>query len=272
MSKFEIVQRNISLVLDSGDEGVQLIGPDPNNKSQFNVQFDEPITIPVHAINPTIEVDEAIIYNNEPNFVSISEFKYDGLPYYVPIGNWGLNELSEFMTFLIRDLPANSTDKIQITGVDAISQVQVLSTKNIEFVSTNFFDVLGFSATQNPILGGKTTLGDNKAKVNAIDYYLIACDIVSNGIRYNNDYNQIVAQVAITQETGSAIIYAPIQPALIPMDEAKGMIRSRVQARLLNNRLEPANTNGESWSVRLRIKWSEIHRFDVSNLDPDMPI
>lgn len=270
MSKFEIVQRNISLVLDSGDEGVQLIGSDPNNKSQFNVQFDEPIIIPTHAINPTIEVDEAIIFNNEPNFVSSSVFRYDGVSYSVPIGNWGLNELSTFMTNLIK--PLYPTDKIQITGVDAIAQVQVLSTKNIEFVSTNFFDVLGFTVGQNPIVGGVITLGNNKGKVNAIEYYLIACDIVSNGIRYNNDYNQIVAQVAITQETGSAIIYAPIQPALIPMDEAKGLIRSRVQARLLNNRLEPANTNGESWSVRLRIKWSEIHRFDVSNLDPDMPI
>jgi hypothetical protein len=268
MSKFEIIDRNISLVLDSSDAGVQIVGNDPENKATFNVQFDEPITIPIHAIHPTIEVDEAIVFNNEANFVTDTPYTYDGQPFILPLGNWGLDELSAFMTTQIE--PAYATDKIQFNGIDAISQVQVLSTKNL-ILSQNFYDVLGFTALQNPITGGEITLGTNKARVNAIDYYLIGCDIVADGIRYNNNYNQIVAQVAITQENGSAIIYAPIQPSLIPMDEAKGTVRNKIQARLLNSRLEKANTRGENWSVRFRIRWKEIKHFDVYGLDPKLP-
>jgi hypothetical protein len=261
----KIIDRNISLVLDSN--GSQIIGQDPNNQSQFSVQFDEAIVIPKHALNPTLEVDSATIINNEPNFTVESTFTYNNRPLTVPIGNWGVSELEDYMNALIQTAPGTTADVITLKGIKAIAKIQITSTAALN-LEDDFLPVLGFEASQMDIQPNTTTTGNLNAKVAALSYYLISSDILSDGIRFNNNYNSILAQIEITQQPGSAIIFAPINPALIPVEELKGSIRSRIQVRLLTSDLKPANTLGESWSCRVRIKWKELQEITVANVHP----
>lgn len=295
MSSFEIIQKEVSLVFDSGQDGIQnldpLRAPNSNDSSSvFSVQFDEPIEIPKNAIAPVLSVEEAIIYNNNPNLVNggvVTIADVGGANpqiINIPPGNWATDELQEQIALASGletvDIGGGSKrDQIEIVGVNALNKVQIINNsgkggvplKEVTF-SSEFYDVLGFDATQFPIAGVANKqivkLGTKTAQVQALNYYLVATDLIADGIRFNNDYNQIVAQVPIDANTGSAILYRPMIPAKIPVDELKGIVRSTVQVRLLKNDLTLANTFGDDWSVRFSIKWKELLHLDVHKPNP----
>ena len=288
MSTYQIVTKEIVLVFDSSGLGSTNIDPlKPESESIFNVQFDEPLTIPRDAIDPILEVQEAIIFNTNPNLVNGSTFEIDSTPYTIPPGNWGTQELESEMNS-IANLPkvqivtgGDFVPAIQITGIDAQNKVRV--TFNTQKLATTpsqtltlgseLLDILGFDISQNTItvpLGGGTQseTGNNQAEIQALNYYLIASDIVADGIRFNNDYQQIIAQVAIDANPGSAIIYRPMIPATMPVDELIGATRSSIQMRLLKNDLTLANTGGESWNARVAIRYKLMVHLDVINPNP----
>lgn len=288
MSTYQIVTKEIVLVFDSAGLGSTNIDPlKPGSESIFNVQFDEPLTIPTDAIDPILEVQEAIIFNTNPNLVNGSTFKIGTAPYIIPPGNWGTQELESEMNS-IANLPkvqivtgGDFVPAIQITGVDAQNKVRVTFNTQKEgttpaltlTLGSELLTIIGFDISQNQITvppggGSESETGNNQAEIQALNYYLIASDIVADGIRFNNDYQQIIAQVAIDANPGSAIIYRPVIPATMPVDELIGATRSSIQMRLLKNNLTLANTGGESWNVRVAIRYKLMVHLDVTNPNP----
>jgi hypothetical protein len=143
MSSFEIIQKEVSLVFDSGQDGIQnldpLRAPNPNDSSSvFSVQFDEPIEIPKNAIAPVLSVEEAIIYNNNPNLVNggtvIIADNGGANPQIIdiPPGNWATDELQEQIA-LLSGLPTvdigggSKRDQFEIVGVNALNKVQIIN-------------------------------------------------------------------------------------------------------------------------------------------------
>ena len=292
MSTYQIVTKEIVLVFDSSGLGSTNIDPlKPGSESIFNVQFDEPLTIPTDAIDPILEVQEAIIFNTNPNLVNGSTFQIDSItPYIIPPGNWGTQELESEMNS-IANLPkvqivagGDFVPAIQITGIDAQNKVRVtFNTQKLGGTTptpsqtlklgSELLEIIGFDPSQDTITvpaggGSKSETGNNQAEIQALNYYLIASDIVADGIRFNNDYQQIIAQVAIDANPGSAIIYRPMIPATMPVDELIGATRSSIQMRLLKNNLTLANTGGESWNVRVAIRYKLMVHLDVTNPNP----
>jgi len=268
-STVEFINKEISLVFDSGSSGVQILGPDPNNKAEFSVRFDEPLSLPAHGIDCTLQTDEVIVTNNNPNITEPSDFTYDGVTYTIPVGLWSVSELNDEMNFLI-----GSTDEdIVLTGIQAIGKVRIYSKLVLDFpggVSNQLVTLFGLSVVQLPILADTTILGDNIASFDVQDSYVVATDLVSNGIRFNNDYAQVISVVHITTGAGGLIVFTPVQPAIIPTPELLGVLKSRIEMRLLKNDLTPVDTRETNWSARVRIKWKEVRRLDILNLEPSV--
>ena len=268
MSTVEFINKEISLVFDSASDGVQILGSDTNNKSAFQVNFDEPVYLPAEVIDCTLQVDEVIVSNVSPNITEDSDFIYNGVTYTIPIGLWSIDELQGEMNSLISPFDANN---IRLTGINAIGKVRISNIFSLSFpggLSNQLVVLLGLSASQTTIAPGSITQGDNVARFDVLDSYVVVSDLVSNGIRYSNDYRQVIAQVHITIGSGGLIVFSPVQPAIIPTPELLGTTKSRVILRLLKNNLEPADTRGTNWSVRVRIKWKEMRMLDVANIKP----
>ena len=273
MATVEFINKELSLVFDSASSGVQIIGPDPNNKAVFNVSFDEPLSIPPHGIDCTLQTDEVIVTNNNPNLTIPSDFIYNGFTYTIPIGLWSVSELEDEMNSLIAPLPAPTVQDthITLTGVQAIGKVRIFNELGLTFpspASNQLVALLGLSVAQLPLVPLSVTEGDNLAQFDVQDSYVVATDLVSNGIRFNNDYAQVISVVHITTGAGGLIVFTPIQPAIIPTPELLGVLKSRIQLRLLKNDLSPVDTRSTNWSARVRIRWKEIRRLDVQNLEP----
>jgi hypothetical protein len=263
----EFINKEISLVFDSASTGVQILGPDPNNKAEFSVRFDEPLTLPPHGIDCTLQTDEVIVTNNNPNLTEPSDFTYDGVTYTIPVGLWSVSELEDEMNFLIG---ATDTD-IKLTGVQAIGKVRIYSKLVLDFpggVSNQLVTLLGLTIGQLPIAAADTILGNNIAQFNVQDSYVVSTDLVSNGIRFNNDYAQVISVVHITTGAGGLIVFTPVQPAIIPTPELLGVTKSRIEMRLLKNDLTPVDTRETNWSARVRVRWKEMRKIDVLNEEP----
>jgi hypothetical protein len=273
MTTVEFLQKEISLVFDSGSSGVQILGPDPNNKAEFNVRFDEPLSLPPHGIDCTLQTDEVIVTNANPNLTEPSDFTYNGITYTIPVGLWSVSELEDEINFLIADLPkpTKQDTHVTLTGVQALGKVRIYNELGLTFpspTSNQLVTLLGLSVGQLPIPSNTTILGDNLAQFDVQDSYVVSTDLVSNGIRFNNDYAQVISVVHITTGAGGLIVFTPVQPAIIPTPELLGVLKSRIQLRLLKNDLTPVDTRGTDWSARVRIKWKEIRKIDVLNEEP----
>jgi hypothetical protein len=268
-STVEFINKEISLVFDSGSSGVQILGPDQNNRAEFSVRFDEPLTLPPHGIDCTLQTDEVIVTNNNPNITEPSDFTYGVNTYTIPVGLWSVSELEDEMNFLI-----GATDKdIALTGVQAVGKVRIYSKLALDFpggLSNQLVTLLGLTIGQLPIPAGDTIQGNNIAQFDVQDSYVVATDLVSNGIRFNNDFAQVISVVHITTGAGGLIVFTPVQPAIIPTPELLGTIKSRIEMRLLKNDLTPVDTRQTDWSARVRIKWKEVRRLDVLNLEPNV--
>ena len=80
-------------------------------------------------------------------------------------------------------------------------------------------------------------------------------DIVSFGVRYNNTYSQVLNQVLIDKSPGSQLVHQPFRPPKIPSPELAGSIRSTIRWRLTDNLNRAVDTNNETWSARIVIRY-----------------
>jgi hypothetical protein len=146
----------------------------------------------------------------------------------------------------------NATQKVVLTFNYAGTQ--------IDFTVPNSVNtILGFAALLYPqfvpSVAGETAVAPNVANFNTLSGYLIAADLVDQGIPINATGQSIIASVPITAKPGSTINYQPFFP--IPVN-ARGLIgnpRSTIIVRLLDQNGDDIDTLGESWSVQIQIKY-----------------
>jgi hypothetical protein len=100
-----------------------------------------------------------------------------------------------------------------------------------------------------------TFVADRIAAFNRVNYLLLHTDLVPRGIRYNGNFNQIVAQVLVDVGAGQQIVYAPFNPPICDASNLVGAQRTNAQFWLTDDTNEPVNTFGETWSMRLVFKY-----------------
>ena len=127
-------------------------------------------------------------------------------------------------------------------------------------ISESFRELLGFNSRLVPAvhatIDNQFENGDSPAKFNSLLYYLIHSDLASgHGIRINNRYNDVIAQVPIISEAGSQINYESRTPQRIPCPNLIGQSLRELHFWLTDDKGNFVDTLGEVWSTRLNIHY-----------------
>lgn len=252
--------------------------------SKFEIQLDDAIRIPPEAVNITIAVEEATVWWVVPNiitgkndklYLTVPRASDDALTSYVVTIPQGLYDLSGINQAILRELEnqgakSNPSPAINFTPDDATQKVELRLNYLGSVVDFTQPDtpriILGFnSQVIGPtIIAPISIIADNTAGFNTVNYFLIHSDLVSKGIRFNNNYNQTIAQVLIDVPPGSQIVSKPFNPARTDGQELSGAQRTNIRFYLTDDRDRPVNTNGEYWTCRVVIKYLLPHIFRTS--------
>ena len=157
-----------------------------------------------------------------------------------------------------------STCYITFVGNQALNKVEinitttVSNTINLDFTMNNSMaGLLGFDNTFYQITPNTTItlIGLNTPVFNSFNYYLIQSNMVSNGIRINATYQNIIAKIKVTCSPNQQNIYDPVNPVVNLTPELAGDVRKQFRFTLLDSNLNFVDTKGELWSATLRLTY-----------------
>jgi len=234
------------------------------NGGYFEVAFNEPIELPPDASNVEVKVANATIWWTVPNIITGVNDIFSGVvnaiaipPSAIPEGLYDLNGLqSAIRTIMINHgvTQAYATTNFQLIADNATQKVQIFlaNADTIHVgVANSVFQLAGWPVGSLDVVGPGIFTAPNIANFNTINYFLIHTDLVQRGIRFNNNWNQTVAQVQIDVPPGSQINYAPYNPPSSGGQELAGQQKWRAKFWLTDQNNNIVNTFGEFWSVRI---------------------
>jgi hypothetical protein len=237
--------------------------------SRMTISLDNAISIPAGAVNTTVEVQQAAVWNISPNIAAQynnNEFIYliNGIeqPAIIfPDGQYSLANINNLIsrTFTNR---GEDTNQIVLSANDSTQRVVATfnATIQADFTGANSIgSVLGFSAlVPNPMeaTDGYSVEGSDEAALNRINSYSISSNIVSQGIPINNIGLNIIASIPISVRPGSQIIYTPTNPTKINCNELRGKSKQQFYFELGDELGNAVPTLGESYSLLLVFKYS----------------
>ena len=235
------------------------------DRSEFTIRFQEAVTFPKNAFNMHVEVTAAEVWNVFPN-IKTGENKlyvtYNSVTYIltIPQGQYALVTLQDAIERELTNAGA-AANLIKVSSDAPTQRVEIIFSQvgiSIDFTQVDTFrTLLGFeSKVITSTLQGQYVLADNTARFNTINSLLIHSNLVTQGIQVNGSYSQTIAQLFIDSEPGSQILYRPFQPTEIGADHLAGQLITSISFRLTNEQNINVDTNGENWSLRLKISYS----------------
>ncbi len=253
--------------ISSGASNVQL------NGSSFEILLQQPIIMPHNLGNCTVQVDEATVWWTIPNIsasLGNNKFYFDHLanPQVITLPD-GLYSVTDLNIAIDRELVStygisglvtfsadNATQKVEILINQAGSQIDFNP-------SDTFRDIVGFNAQDIPTvvsIGSYAQLGDNVAAFNTIEYFLLHSDIVGQGVRVNDAYNQTIAQILIDVPPGSQIVSREYNPPKSEALQLAGQTIDRIKFWLTDHDNVEVDTHGEVFGCRMIIKYTLEHQ------------
>ena len=275
------IQKDL-LVSSSPDQGALNLSEDG---SSFEVKLEDAITIPDQARNIKLEVQRALVWNNMPNiYTDVNDKIYINGPntediqtsFVVTIAQ-GSYDLQTLTNDILADLEVQGakTEPLSLISLDAdvaTGKVEVslnYPTVQIEMRSWNtFHKILGLNEELYTVPTGKTThtfLADNVANFAAVESILVHSDITSKGLSINGQYSQTVAQILPDVRSGSLIVFQPLSPLKIDCDNLKGTNLESFRVWLTNEKNEAISTNGEYYSMLLKLSFERNQVFGLDN-------
>ena len=190
----------------------------------------------------------------------------DGIVNYVitlPQGLYDLNLMNNAIATQLENAGASSDSEpvISLSADIASQRVQIrfpFPSSSVDFTQSDTFrGILGFnSGVYGPYSTAPITqTAQNTASFNQVNYFLLHSDLCSRGIRFNNQYTQVVSQILITASPGSQIVSTPFNPAKINTNELIGATRSSIRVWITDDQNRRINTNGEYFSARLKLQY-----------------
>ena len=188
----------------------------------------------------------------------------------LPDGLYSVNSLnSEVNKNLINQ--GVSSGAVSITGNQSTQRIVLtfnILGSYVDFTQPNTCrGVLGFDARLVPLIpttiANQSEDGDQTAKFNNIESFLLKTDLVYGDIPTNNVSDQTIAQIEITAKTNEQIVFSPINPIRVDASNLKGQGRNYATFRLTDEKGFPAQTN-EDWAFLLLFRYS-IHQPIVIN-------
>lgn len=267
-----VIPEEISMILSS-DPAAGAINRSGDG-SYFEVQLQDALQIPKEALNVNISVEESAIWWTVPNIISNENNRMyitgpdtnDVVQNYIIDIPQGLYDLSGINQAILRELEnqgakINPDPLITLSPDEATQKVQIrfnYPTVIIDFTPNNTpREILGFnSQVLGPYVGAPVNiLANNTAAFNQVNYFLLHSDLTNKGIRFNNNYSQVISQVLIDVNPGSQIISKPYHPARINAQELAGAKRTNLRIWLTDDKNRPVNTNNEYFTVRIVIHY-----------------
>jgi hypothetical protein len=247
-----------------------------NEGSQALVQLKEVIKIPKEALNVTVELEQALIYNNNPNIKVNTIMIINTQNLNIDIGLYEIDTLNKIISdFIYYNGISTAGDKFYFESNEVNSFLTLIfdnPTVNLsvqlgpEVASLlGFADIL-YSNTASPVRSKFSS--SSPAQVNQTEFLLCHVpSLIPNGILINNQYSSVIAQLALTAPPQSQIIYETTAPCQLSTNLA-GTTINQISVYWTDNKLFPLNTMGEKWTVRLSINYlnPEIIKDSKGNL------
>jgi hypothetical protein len=242
------------------------------NKSElgdyFQVQLNNPLTVPADALNCNIRVLQSSIWYTTPNISTVQNnntiYYNDGVAdktIVLPNGLYGIDDIN---LVLARELVANgdATDLFTLLADNATQRVVILFNAagvTIDFTQPNTpRDILGFNdppVVIGPSVVGGGIPGNAVAGFNSLEAFVISGDIVSNGIPTNSIARGVLAFIPITAEVGLQNVYSPFNPLMVDGTELIGKSKNVLNFYLTDQNLRPLDTNSENWSFIVELSY-----------------
>ncbi|MCP4337738.1 MAG: hypothetical protein GY799_02360 [Desulfobulbaceae bacterium] len=235
--------------------------------SSFEILLQQPIIMPHNLGNCTIQVDEATVWWTIPNISAalgnnMFYFTHLATPYPITIPD-GLYSVSDLNNAVDRELVAASglSGLVTFAADNATQKVEIIINQAgsiIDFTPLDTFrDIIGFDSQIIPLTTGSySQLGDNVAAFNTIEYFLLHCDIVGQGIRTNDTYSQTIAQILIDVKPGSQIVSREFNPPKSEALHLAGQTIDRIKFWLTDQNNVEVNTHDEVFGCRMIIKYT----------------
>ena len=270
-----LVPNQISLIVNSNPaDGAKNLSADG---STFQVSYEDGgLQIPADALNATISVQTANIWFSTPNiFTGKNDKMYvtgdntsgvlTNFVLTIPRGLYDLPLLNNAIQLQLENQQAktNPSPLISISADEATAKVNLrfnYANVQVDFRPTDTFrDILGFNSGLLSVATAPQTIpAQNVAKFNTINSYLIHSDLVNNGIRYNNIYNQTIGEVLIDVAPQEQINSQPFNPATSDASDLRGVKRNNVSFWLTDENNKLIDTNTEYWGARILIRYDEV--------------
>ncbi len=256
--------------IDSGAQNVSALG------NSFEVLLERPLVVPREAVNVYLTVQNATVWWNTFNVIENQNDQID-VEYFDGIltlnvtltlepGLYDLQHLGEEIkrelsgASLPSDLFILTPDQASSKTVIQFNYSGVQLDMTVANVPRNFAELIGFDERLVPAAGQTTGTefqrSDRTAALNQIDHFLLHSDLVSRGLRVNDQYQNVIAQVLIDVAPGSQIISRPFNPPEIPCQELAGEKRRNIRIYLTDQDNVAVDTQGEIFTCRVIIHYS----------------
>ena len=232
--------------------------------NEFSVQLNSPIVVPRNAINCTVEISSASIWNSSPN---IADYIGNNKIYFtyltvnhvilIPNGLYGAEDLDSLVSIYFST--HGMSRLFEISSNEATQRV-VLVFNNIciiDFTQPNACsDVLGFNNIVGPFATfPKYQTAPNTARFNRVEKYYIISNLIGGGIPQNATSSGILGRIPIDVRNNSLINYEPFSPIRCDGSELIGMAKQVVTFRLVDQMLRNVSTFDEDFSFCLNIRY-----------------
>jgi hypothetical protein len=265
----QYVQNQTSFIVSSDTANGALNVRDTG--STFDVQLDNPISIPASAKFCTLEVNQAQIWWTVPNIsanLGNNKFYFSTVEpavwqnFTIPDGLYSVSSLNSLISRELVNLGEDG-DAIVLSG-DESTQKSIFTFKAID-TSIDFTQadtprlILGFnSAIVGPsVSAGQSISGDTVAAFNVVNSFLLHSNIVNNGIPTNDTGANTIASVPIDVAPGSQITFQPRNPVATDASNLTGKMMNRFTVWLTSQSNIKVDTFNETYQAQIVIRWYE---------------
>ena len=270
-----LVKKNLVIIFSSDPlTGAQNISED---NSSFSVTLNSPLKIPSSAVDCSLAVINASVWNDAAN---ISPF-YDNNVFSITSG--GINHLIAFDEGLYSLDNLQSALSQKLVNLGLASNLVVLSADNatskvvitlltigtiVRFDNVaSIGSILGFTTSHTSTVANQSFYGDVSAEFNRVNSFLITSDIISNGIPINSSARGIISTIPINAAAGHQCNYDPTNAIWADASELVGFSKQNLNFQLRDQSLRLVSTN-EIYSFTVNIRYSILMRNEKVPMKP----
>lgn len=246
-----------------------------------------PLHIPVEAKSAGIKLRNSYIWNT---FVNIDPSLGNRLTIYVdpegintrfdiiyPTGQYSLDEFNSLFTRESIRMQAPWIDKdsgqsnVNFEADMAVQKVYITNKSDTAYRFSWYIDSSSYLIPLFHLLGFEKqtytdvppssdlepysfTYAPYEANFNFVNSILVLCSLVSRGLRNGGRTQSILAQVPITEDPGSLMVYEP-QHSLISEPSLNGATIRSIELTLTNENGQLIKTPGNPWQVTVEISY-----------------